>query len=227
MLIILGTITLPGLYAQVSPAGRNFALPRVDASITYSAVQTNAGPGQCGCFFMNGGSTEVAMGGFRGMRVVTDVTVEHTDQVSKMGQTLSLLMVTAGPRINYRIGSERFWRYRPFIQGLLGVAHGFDSAFPDKAGFVESSANSFVARWRRTRGQVQKAHRLPRYSGGLRTHAATQRRRKPAKSTSHLRWRCLPRLVSIAFYLQSSWYTYSRHSKALIEPNQQTMSLTR
>ena len=26
-------------------------------------------------------------------------------------------------------------RFKPFVQGLVGFAHGFDSAFPDKAGF--------------------------------------------------------------------------------------------
>ena len=51
-------------------------------------------------------------------------------------------MLTAGTRLNYRLGGDRFYRYKPFIQGLVGAAHGFNSAFPDKAGFIHPTANS-------------------------------------------------------------------------------------
>ena len=39
---------------------------------------------------------------------------------------------------------DYIYRYKPFVQGLVGFAHGFDSAFPDKAGFIQPSASSFA-----------------------------------------------------------------------------------
>jgi hypothetical protein len=59
-------------------------------------------------------------------------------------------MVTAGMRLNFRFGHQRedgwdtYHRIKPFVQGLAGFAHGFDSSFPDKAGFIQSTANSFA-----------------------------------------------------------------------------------
>ena len=53
-------------------------------------------------------------------------------------------------RLNFRFGHQRqdgfdtYYRYKPFVQGLAGFAHGFDSAFPDKAGFIQPTANSFA-----------------------------------------------------------------------------------
>lgn len=146
-LVTLGTmmgLSLPSLHAQVIAPGVNYALPRAQASITYSLVRTNSGPGQCGCFYMNGGSAEGVFHAFRGFSAVADVTVAHTGQINKTGQPFSLLLVTAGPRISYRIAGGRFRRYTPFVQGLLGAAYGFDSAFPDKAGFLENSATSLA-----------------------------------------------------------------------------------
>ncbi len=48
----------PGLHGQIAPGGRDFSLPRAEVSLAYSPTEANAGPGQCGCFFMNGASAE-------------------------------------------------------------------------------------------------------------------------------------------------------------------------
>ncbi len=59
-------------------------------------------------------------------------------------------MATAGMRLNFRLGHQRpdgwdsYHNIKPFVQALVGFAHGFDSAFPTKSGFIESSANSFA-----------------------------------------------------------------------------------
>ncbi len=147
-LVVLGAVLgLSGLslYGQVtSPPGRDFSLPRAEVSFAYSPVEANAGPGQCGCFFMNGASAEGNFRTYRAFTTVVDVTAAHTGQIHNTGQPFSLLMVTGGTRLNYRIGGERFYYFKPFVQGLLGVAHGFDSAFPNKAGFIEPTATSFA-----------------------------------------------------------------------------------
>jgi len=143
-------LNAPGLHAQVTPAGRDFSLPRAEVSLAYSPTAANAGPGQCGCFFMNGASAEGNFRTYRAYTTVVDVSIAHTGQIHNTGQPFSLLMVTGGTRLNFRMGHQRddgedtFHSLKPFVQGLAGFAHGFDSAFPDKSGFIQSSASSFA-----------------------------------------------------------------------------------
>jgi outer membrane immunogenic protein len=148
-LLVLG-IGASSLHGQVVAAGRDFSLPRAEVSLAYSPTEVNAPPGQCGCFFMNGISAEGNFRTYRGYTTVVDVTATHTGQIHNTGQPFSMLMVTGGTRLNFRFGhAERdgvdyIYRYKPFVQGLVGFAHGFDSAFPDKAGFIQPSASSFA-----------------------------------------------------------------------------------
>ena len=71
-------------------------------------------------------------------------------KVRRLKPDARVLMVTAGTRLNFRLGHQRadgwdtYHNLKPFVQGLVGFAHGFDSAFPDKAGFIQSSANSIA-----------------------------------------------------------------------------------
>jgi hypothetical protein len=149
MATMLG-LSAPSLHGQVAPGGRDFSLPRAEVSLSYSPIESNSGPGQCGCFFMNGASAEGNFRTYRAYTTVVDVTAAHTGQINNTGQPFSLLMVTAGTRLNFRFGRQRtdgwdsFHNLKPFVQGLAGFAHGFDSAFPDKAGFIQPSANSFA-----------------------------------------------------------------------------------
>jgi outer membrane immunogenic protein len=152
-LLFLGTIlgfNLPSLHGQTLPGGRDFSLPRAEVSLAYSPTEANAPPGGCGCFFMNGLSAEGNFRTYRAYTTVVDVTAAHTGQIQNTGQPFSLLMATGGMRLNFRFGHQRqdgfdtFYRYKPFVQGLAGFARGFDSAFPDKAGFVQPTANSFA-----------------------------------------------------------------------------------
>jgi len=149
-IFLLGTITILGLggtrlQGQVTtPAGRDFALPRAEVSFAYSPTEANSPPGHCGCFFMNGASVEGNFRTYRGFTTVVDVTAAHTGQILNTGQPFSIIMATGGLRLNYRIGGERYYYFKPFVQGLAGMAHGFDSAFPDKAGFIQPTANSIA-----------------------------------------------------------------------------------
>jgi hypothetical protein len=152
-LLFMGTMLgfgAPRLLGQVAPSGRDFSLPRAEVSLAYSPTEANAGPSQCGCFFMNGVSAEGNFRTYRAYTTVIDVTAAHTGQIQNTGQPFSLLMVTAGMRLNFRLGHQRedgwdtYHRIKPFAQGLVGFARGFDSAFPDKAGFIQSSANSLA-----------------------------------------------------------------------------------
>jgi outer membrane immunogenic protein len=152
-LLFIGTVLgfgAPSLHGQDLPGGRDFSLPRAEVSLAYSPTEVNAGPGQCGCFFMNGVSAEGNFRTYRAYTTVVDVTATHTGQINNTGQPFSLLMVTGGVRLNFRLGHQRadgfdtYHNLKPFVQGLVGFAHGFDSAFPDKAGFIQPTANSIA-----------------------------------------------------------------------------------
>jgi outer membrane immunogenic protein len=152
-LLFLGTvlgISLPTLHGQSLPGGRDFGLPRAEVSLAYSPTEVNAPPGKCGCFFMNGLSAEGNFRTYRAYTTVVDVTATHAGNVQNTGQPFSMLIFTGGMRLNFRFGEQRedgldhIYRYKPFVQGLAGFAHGFDSAFPDKAGFIQPTANSFA-----------------------------------------------------------------------------------
>jgi outer membrane immunogenic protein len=150
-LLFAGTmlgLSASSLHGQVVPGGRDFSLPRAEVSFAYSPTEVNSPPGQCGCFFMNGVSAEGNFRTYRAYTTVVDVTATHTGQIHNTGEPFSMLMVTGGMRLNFRFGHQRtdgwdtYHRIKPFAQGLVGFAHGFDSAFPQKSGFVSPSASS-------------------------------------------------------------------------------------
>lgn len=144
-LATLLSLSVPALRAQTTtPPGRDFALPRAEVSFAYSPTEVNSPPGKCGCFFMNGLSAEGNFRTYRAFTTVVDVTATHTGNIHNTGEAFSMIMATAGTRLNYRIGGERFYYFKPFVQGLVGATHGFDGAFPDKAGFIHPTANSIA-----------------------------------------------------------------------------------
>jgi outer membrane immunogenic protein len=102
----------------------------LEVSFAYSYLRSNANPGQCGCFNMNGGSVEGALHLYRGFSAVADFSGENTASVNNGGRGLSLISFTAGPRFSFSFHR----RFSPFAQGLFGAAHGFNSYFPATAG---------------------------------------------------------------------------------------------
>jgi hypothetical protein len=104
----------------------------------------NSGPSQCGCFLVNGASVEGNFRTYRGLTTVVDVTALYVGDIHNTGERFAMIMGTGGIRLNYRVGNDRLYKLKPFLQGLAGVAHGFDSAFPNKSGFIQPTANSFA-----------------------------------------------------------------------------------
>jgi outer membrane immunogenic protein len=115
---------------------------QIEVAFNYSYMRANAAPGQCGCFNMNGGSGEFAIQAWRGFSVVADLTGEFAGSSNIPGQSLALVFVTAGPRFTYF--THRFSRYTPFVQGLVGVVHGFDAPFPNDSGSTSGAASALA-----------------------------------------------------------------------------------
>jgi outer membrane immunogenic protein len=95
-----------------------------DLAAVYHWVRSNAGPGDCGCFGLNGGGLSGSWN-FHGRRsVVADISAEHTGSGAPIGNSLTLTSFLAGAR--YQIPQRWFegnHRPQPFAQILLGSTH--------------------------------------------------------------------------------------------------------
>ena len=135
-----------------------------DAAATYQWVHTNAAPGDCGCFGLNGGGVSGSWNAFGPWSVVADFSSGVAKGAPTVGSSLTLTSFLAGAR--YQLPQlRRTWihgahRVQPFAQVLVGAAHAGGGA----AG-VGDGTNRFAARvgggvdvpvWRRfsVRGEV-------------------------------------------------------------------------
>jgi outer membrane immunogenic protein len=95
-----------------------------DVAATYHLVRANAGPGQCGCFGLNGGGISGSWN-FRGpWSLVTEFSSEYTGSGPTAGSSLTLTSILAGGR--YYLPQP--WLHGnhkplPFAQVLVGAAH--------------------------------------------------------------------------------------------------------
>ena len=114
------------------------------AAIRYSAQISNAPPGSCDCFALQGISGDLdwrlkSVHRAASLDVAVDLGVEHTGDANGAGYGLTLSTFTAGPRAEL----PGYKRVHPFVQALFGLAHGSGSQFPQN-GTLVSSANSFA-----------------------------------------------------------------------------------
>jgi hypothetical protein len=85
-------------------------------------------------------SSDVSIHAFRPLSVVADLTGERATTIGAgAGNDLSLVVFTVGPRLSHRFAGGRF---TPFVQGLIGTAHGFDGLFPGSGGSLSGAANA-------------------------------------------------------------------------------------
>jgi outer membrane immunogenic protein len=98
---------------------------RGELAFGYSYLHSNAPPGGCGCFSLNGGNATFALPiGASRFSVVGDVTVTHSGAVTSAGDSLTLSTFMAGARYRPHFGHSRF---QPFGQVLIGLAHASGS----------------------------------------------------------------------------------------------------
>ena len=113
-----------------------------DAAATYHWVRANAGPGQCGCFGLNGAGLSGSWNFLGPWSVVTEFSTEFTGSAPLTRNSLTLTSYLAGAR--YRLPQP--WLHgrhkpEPFTQLLLGGAH----AGGGEAGIGDAS-HAFAAR---------------------------------------------------------------------------------
>ena len=146
LLLPIAAVSVRPVFAQAL-AQHNLALEkpfRADLALGYSFLLSNAPPGGCGCFNLNGG------GATFGRRVkppqfalVGDVTVAHVGSISNSGESLTLSTFTAGMRYMPQLGHARL---QPYGQALAGVAHSSGSLVQGSNPGAANAGAAFAAR---------------------------------------------------------------------------------
>ncbi|WP_162537523.1 outer membrane beta-barrel protein [Granulicella sp. WH15] len=112
------------------------AQPSHEIALDYTYLHTNAPPGGCGCFSMNGGSGSYAYHLGPQFATVFEVGAVHASKVDASGLDLTLTSFLLGPRFFYRRPQARFV---PYAQVLLGAVRATGGLAPANSGGAASS----------------------------------------------------------------------------------------
>jgi outer membrane immunogenic protein len=127
MRILTRIILLSGLALILIPAKSAMVMAQslslLEVGGSYNYLRTNAPPGGCGCFSMNGGSAWISYDKFGALALVGELSVQHASNISGSGADLTLASYQAGLRYRFRKDS----RVMPFAQVLLGGSHASGS----------------------------------------------------------------------------------------------------
>lgn len=130
-----------GLLVLSMPQASAQTFERMELGANYDFVRTNAPPGDCGCFSMNGGSGCFGYNFERSLALVGEVGSERASNIDGTAADLTLTSFLGGPRYSL----HRSNRIVPFAQLLLGGAHATGALTPGASG-AAGSANSFAMR---------------------------------------------------------------------------------
>jgi len=125
------------LLSATNAAGQS--LPRLELGVNYNYVRTNAGPGECGCISLEGGSGWASYNFSRSFGLVGEVASQHASNIGPLSADLTLTSFLAGARYKWNAGG----RFSPFAQLLLGGAHAGGSMAPGNSG-IPGPSNAFA-----------------------------------------------------------------------------------
>jgi outer membrane immunogenic protein len=115
---------------------------RAEIAFDYSFLRSNAPPGGCGCFNLNGGSATFAWLLHQGrFALVGDATLAQAGSVSTDDFNLTLGSYTAGIRYRPRLSRS----LQPFGQVLVGIAHAGGSLVHGPTSSVSNAGASFAS----------------------------------------------------------------------------------
>jgi hypothetical protein len=119
----------------------------VDLGLTYAAERAYIAPGNCDCFWFNGGGADLTVTFWKGLGIAAALTGDHASDVAP-GVDISKISYMGGPRYTYKpwilkVRHRSKLRIQAFGEGLFGDAHAFNSSFPSGIG-LKSSADSYA-----------------------------------------------------------------------------------
>jgi len=138
-LVLLATslVGSSAAFAQWSPDNPE-NISRLNGSAGFNYIRANAPPAGCDCFGLTGGFASAGFHIKDWLSIEAEVTGEHANDISKLGQDLTLYTFAGG--LKYQHNGRRFV---PFAKALVGGAHGGGSYFPTSTG-SSPSANSLA-----------------------------------------------------------------------------------
>lgn len=143
LLLTIAAVSARPAFTQNSGANSGaMEKPRFDLALGYSYVHSNAPPGGCGCFNLNGGSFALARPfGTYGFAFAGDIGVTHSGAIAGNGYGLTLSSYTAGIRYTPPLHKP----VHPFSQILIGVAHSSGSLVQQTNASVSNAGAAFAA----------------------------------------------------------------------------------
>ena len=111
----------------------------MEFGVDYNYIRTNAPPGGCGCFSMEGGDTWLAFNFAKSFAAVAQGGVATASGIGGIGANLTLVTYEFGPRYSLRLSN----RIVPFGQALFGGVHASGSLAPGTPG-IAGSPNVFA-----------------------------------------------------------------------------------
>ena len=134
---LLVGLLLGSLLLGLAPQAHAQSISKFEVGADYNYVRSNAPPGGCTCFSLNGGDASVAYHFDSALAAVAEISSVHAGNIAGSGADLTLTSYLFGPRYYW----HNHTKFTPFGHVLLGGAHA-GSSF---AG-VDSSSNAFAAK---------------------------------------------------------------------------------
>jgi outer membrane immunogenic protein len=114
----------------------------LDVTVMFSELHANAPVDGCGCFWMPGGTGELALPLWKNFSAVAEAGGQHTTG-NIPGFNVSLGLVSGMGGLRMRVPNHT--KFQPFGQALFGGIHGFDSYFPAPVGKLPTTYDTSFA----------------------------------------------------------------------------------
>jgi peptidoglycan-associated lipoprotein len=129
LLLTIAAAFATQVVAQSKSAPTTKKPPLPEVALEYSFLRSNAPPGECGCFNLNGGSANFAWPlKTSGFELVGEITADHSGQINAAGDGLTVSAYTGGARYLVKVKHKPGpYALQPFVETLVGVAHASGS----------------------------------------------------------------------------------------------------
>ena len=130
----------------LSSAGTAFAQARsgeridIPVGLRFTALEANAPPGTCGCFWLQGGAVDAAVPLLARLSAEVEIAGVTVHRVPASDRGLSEVTLLAGPRYTVPMG-----RASVSAHALFGAVRGFDADFVVGSNRADTSTNFAMA----------------------------------------------------------------------------------
>jgi hypothetical protein len=145
--LLVGACMMAGLAAWGQQASSTAAKKGInfDLAVNYTAEKAEQSPNYCGCFWLQGGSTDLSTILWKGLGVAVAFNGDTASAINT-GVDLTKIEGMAGPRYTTRVGHVGGSKHpvSVFGEGLAGRVWAFNSNFATKYGTVVSDKTAIA-----------------------------------------------------------------------------------